>query len=247
MARFQTSRTCKAGGRESNEDYAKFVILRKRKLACWVIADGLGGHKGGEAASKLAGEVILKTFKQDPQCSPEALCRYLNAAQGEILRFQEENLRYARMRTTVVVMVSDFKQVLWAHIGDSRFYHLRQGKILFQSKDHSMAQARVDEGEITPDRVRHHKDRNRLLRSMGKLGNFRPQVHREKMLLAQGDAFLLCTDGFWEHVEEIEMEMDFVKARTPRAWLQRMEKRLLKKVEDEFDNYTALAVYFHSI
>ena len=114
------------------------------------------------------------------------------------------------------------------------------------SKDHSLPQAMASEGEITPDQIRTHKERNVLLRTMGQWEIFRPQVYQEKQLVTKGNAFLLCSDGFWEHVEEAEMEMDYAAAKTPGKWLRKMEKRLLRKVKEDFDNYTAMAVYFHS-
>jgi PPM family protein phosphatase len=241
---FKTSLICKSGGKENNQDFAGYAILKKKQAACWVVADGLGGHKGGDLAAKTAVDTILKSFRQDPECSLQAIQKYLNAAQEEILRLQKEQPRFYRMRTTVVIMVSDFKQVLWAHVGDSRLYWLQQGIIRFQTNDHSLPQGRVFEGEITPDQVRFHKERNSLLRTMGQPASFRPQMHREKLPLEEGSSFLLCTDGFWEYVEESEMETDYTNTKIPARWLRKMEKRLLKKASGEFDNYTALAVYF---
>ena len=243
---FKTSLICKIGGKEDNQDYADYVILKKKHAACWVVADGLGGHRGGKTAAKTAVEVILKSFRENPNCSVGAISQHLNAAQAEIVRLQQENPRLSRMRTTVVMMVSDFKHVLWAHVGDSRLYRLQNGVIDFQTKDHSLPQAMASEGEISPDQIRTHRERNVLLRTMGQSEIFRPQVYREKQLLTEGNAFLLCTDGFWQHVLEAEMEMDYAKTKTPGKWLRKMEKRLLGKEKIDFDNYTAMAVYFRS-
>jgi serine/threonine protein phosphatase PrpC len=243
---FKTSLICKVGGKEDNQDYAGYVILKKREVACWVVADGLGGHRGGKIAAKTAVEVIIKSFQENPACSVQAINQYLDAAQAEIVRLQQDNPRLSRMRTTVVMMVSDFKHVLWAHVGDSRLYSLQNRVIDFQTKDHSLPQAMVFEGEITQDQVRFHKERNSLLRTMGQSESFRPVVYQEKQLLKEGNAFLLCTDGFWEYVLEREMEMTYAKAKTPGKWLRKMERRLLRKARGEFDNYTALAVYFQS-
>lgn len=243
---FKTSLLCKIGGKENNQDVADYVILKKKNAACWVVADGLGGHRGGEIAAKTAVEVIVKSFRENPGCSVGVINEYLNAAQVEIVRLQRENPRLSRMRTTVVMMVSDFKHVLWAHVGDSRLYRLQYGVIDFQTKDHSLPQAMASEGEITTDQIRFHKERNSLLRTMGQSEIFRPQVYQEKQPLTEGNVFLLCTDGFWEYVEEAEMEMDYAKTKTPYKWLRKMEKRLLGKVKGEFDNYTAMAIYFHS-
>ncbi len=238
---FETGKICNTGGRKSNQDYAGFLELDQ--AACWVVADGLGGHIGGEVASETAVKKILHAFEERPECNAEALERYLKIAQHELLRLQEENPRLSRMRTTIVVVLSDSDRFLWGHVGDARFYHLRSGRIIFQTKDHSVPQAMVNAGDISFDRIRRHEDRNRLIRSMGQPESFRPEIHKEMEPLVDGDVFLLCTDGFWEYVLEEEMEVDFAKVRTPHEWLRKMESRVLNRAEGEFDNYTAMAVY----
>jgi|GEM_PF-164101 len=243
---FETDKINNPGGRTSNQDYADFIVLERERVACWVVADGLGGHMGGETASKTAVEVILNSFKQNPECTAEAVKRYMQTAQNELVRIQGQNPRLSQMRTTLVMLVTDFEHMVWGHIGDSRLYQLEDGIIRFQTKDHSVPQSMVAAGDIKADQIRHHEDRNRLLRSMGQPESFRPEILEFRKKLYDGDAFLLCTDGFWEYVEEPEMELDFAKAKEPKEWLQKMESRILNKAEGEFDNYTAVAVYFHS-
>lgn len=241
---FQTAKQCKTGGRENNQDYAGYMVLEAGRCGCWVVADGLGGHLGGETASKTVVEEILGEFEKSPRCSPEAVMHYLETAQAGLIRAQQSQPRLARMRTTVVILLTDFENVVWGHIGDSRLYYFADGILQFQTRDHSVPQSMVAAGEITPSQIRHHEDRNRLLRSMGQADRFLPEVHEQKQPIYHGDAFLLCTDGFWEYVEETEMEIDFAKALTPGQWLEKMENRVLRKAEGEYDNYTALAVYF---
>ena len=242
---FQTAEISRAGGRESNQDNTGYIILETPQAACWVLADGLGGHMGGETASQTAVNVILNTFERHPQCSVEALNRYLLEAHIEILRLQDQNPRLSRMRTTVVVMVTDFKHILWGHMGDSRLYRLVNGRIQFQTRDHSVPQALVVSGEITAEQIRGHEDRNRLLRSLGQLGNFRPYIHEVKQELHHKDAFLLCSDGFWDLVHESEMETEYSESSEPGQWLTKMEGRLLERAREEFDNYSAIAVFSH--
>src|SRR5207247_2143972 len=80
-------------------------------------------------------------------------------------------------------------------------------------------------GQISVDDIRHHVDRSRLLRSLGEGGELKPAV-TAPALIADGDAFLLCTDGFWEYVLEPEMESDLAAAATPSEWLAIMQRRL---------------------
>jgi len=239
--KFLTATISNAGGRNINQDDLQFVLLNT--AACWVVADGLGGHRGGESASRIAVKKILTSFKSRPILSPEAIKQHLNSANNSILKLQEENPDLFSMRTTVTLLISDYNAVLWAHIGDSRLYHFRSGRIIFQTKDHSVPQALAAAGDIRPDEIRFHEDRNRLLHSLGQKGELRPTILQQKQPLQRGDAFLLCTDGFWEYVTETEMEVDFAMANHPNDWLKRMEKRILERARAEFDNYSATAVF----
>ena len=240
---FVTGVISKVGGRAANEDSCGFAEVGD--TACWVVADGLGGHVGGKAASEIAVEAALASFRAKPELSQAALKNHLEAAQQEILRWQREDPTLSGMSTTVVVLISDVHSALWAHVGDSRFYCLEAGRIVLHTKDHSVLQALVDAGELSDEQIRYHKDRNRILRSLGNEdADFSPNFVSEQRSLYRGTAFLLCTDGFWEHVFETEMEADFAKAVSPDDWLARMEARLLERAPEDHDNYTAMAACF---
>ena len=105
------------------------------------------------------------------------------------------------MRTTAVVLCTEGNRGTALHIGDSRFYHFRNGKIISQTKDHSVPQMLAMAGEISEHEIRRHPDRNRLLRALGD-ENEEVRFVRSDFEIKEGDAFLLCSDGFWEEVEE---------------------------------------------
>jgi PPM family protein phosphatase len=237
---FETAELSERGGRKENQDAAGSAIVNG--LACWALADGLGGHGGGAVAARLAVDAILASFRADPGCDPDALRGYLESANAAVCEGQERDARLVEMRTTAVALTADSRGALWAHVGDSRLYYLSGGRIRFQTKDHSVPQAMSNAGEIAPAEIRFHEDRNRLLRSLGNRENFRPAVHSDAQKLQPGDAFLLATDGFWEYVTETEMEVEFAKASSPRDWLRRMELRLTKQATGEHDNYSAIGV-----
>lgn len=239
--KFLTASLSKIGGRQSNQDYCDFIGLKNGH--CWAIADGLGGHKGGAVASRLAIEEIFKQFTRYPVFSLSALKGYIESAQNAILQRQKANLELSTMRTTIAVLISDNKQVLWGHVGDTRLYFFRSGKIIFQSKDHSVPQALADAGEISPGQIRFHEDRNRLLRALGTDGELRPTFQEKKKTIKHEDAFLLCTDGFWEYVSEAEMENALKDSSSPDVWIKKMEKILLAKVHDKYDNYSAIVIF----
>ena len=149
------------------------------------------------------------------------------------------------MRTTLVMLVSDYRYARCAHIGYSRLYYFRGGRIDFQTRDHSVPQAMVNAGECRPEEIRFHEDRNRLLRVMGmEWEKPRYEIRAEQFVLKRGDVFLLCTDGFWEYITEDEMEGYLAEAYGPEEWLKKMEERMLSYAPGNMDNYTASAVFF---
>lgn len=245
---FITAAVTEKHQRRQNEDSCDYRWVNG--CGCWVMADGLGGHLGGEVASQLAVESIIVAFAGQPEISPEAATRYLESAQQALLSRQQEEPRLSGMRTTIVLLLADQQAALWGHAGDSRLYHFRSGRIINQTKDHSVAQSLANAGEIKPEEVRSHEDRHRLLRALGQEDDFRPTISQNKQPLEKGDAFLLCTDGFWELVLETEMEADLGKAGTPQEWLEKMQNRITERTADEtdkkHDNFTAMAVLVKS-
>jgi serine/threonine protein phosphatase PrpC len=231
------------GGRAENQDQAG--DLEADGAHVWVVADGLGGHAGGARASTSAVRAILEQFRQGPGSDAKQLESAFLAAQEAIRRAQYEDPSIAGCRTTAVVLLEQRGQALWGHVGDTRLYQLRGGRVEHQTLDHSVPQALASAGEIEPEDIRRHPDRNRLLRALGGDEDPTPTLpeggHAQ---LGDRDAFLLCTDGFWEYVTEADMEETLSGAADPEAWLVEMEKRLLERASGAYDNYTATAVFF---
>lgn len=242
---FSTAILTEKHQRRQNEDFADYIRLGS--CGCWVVADGLGGHAGGEVASKMAVETIISAFDRHQEITVPAINGYLEAAQAALRQRQQEEPQLSEMRTTIVLLVADLQGARWAHVGDSRLYHFHQARIISQTRDHSVPQALANAGEIKKEDIRFHEDRHRLLRALGQDGDLRPTIQKEQQPLATGDAFLLCTDGFWEMVLESEMEADLGQAVTPQEWLQTMQARILKRSSRDtgrqHDNFTAMAVF----
>ncbi|MFZ4625322.1 MAG: PP2C family protein-serine/threonine phosphatase [Rhodoferax sp.] len=230
------------GGRKVNEDAANNLLLSEAQ-GCWVVADGLGGHGGGDVASSVAVNSIINAYQAKPEFSGEQLGQMLVLAHQAILQSQQNNDRLSAMRSTVVLLVVHDARAWWAHVGDSRLYHFANGRIVWQTKDHSVPQVMVDAGDISANAIRHHEDRNRLTRCLGNSGKLRTTVSENAVAVTAGDAFLLCTDGFWEFVTEADMQATLAKSATPADWLTAMKHILLGCAPTSHDNYTATAIF----
>lgn len=239
--KYQTTTLTQQGGRAYNEDYCGFVEPEEQ-LGCWVVADGLGGHVGGDVASKLAVEFMLDTFTGKPLLATETLKLQFDNAQAAVMAEQKSSLKLADMQTTAVALIVQNDQALWGHIGDTRLYYFHEGSVHKQTSDHSVPQMLAKAGEIEADEIRFHEDRNRLLRSIGSEESFKPYLEQSPISLYSGDAFLLCTDGFWEYVFETEMEADLDQADSVTGWVTAMELRLLARAPEKNDNYSAIAI-----
>jgi serine/threonine protein phosphatase PrpC len=229
-----------AGGRGVNMDYCGYAV--EGALGCWALADGLGGHRRSEVAARLAVESVLEGFRRHPAVTAEAAKALVLAAHEAVLQGKAGDPELSRIATTLVVLLSDGRRALWAHVGDSRLYHVRAGAVAFQTLDHSASQSKAEQGEIPNDAIRGDRDRSALFQAVGNPGRVWPTVVDEPRELCDGDAFLLCVDGFWEKVYEPEIEIDRVKADGAAEWLRLMEQRVTGRMKGDDDNYTALTV-----
>lgn len=237
---FSAAQYSGAGGRPTNEDSC--LCLQKNGMFVAAVADGLGGHGGGEIASAAAMSELAARFEKLSALNRENILELFTQMNDAVLNKQDERLK---MKTTAAVFLTDGKNTVFAHIGDSRIYHFRGGTIIYQSLDHSASQLAVAVGEIPPEGIRFHDDRSKLLRCLGNNGPIKPDIFVNDPVLLPGDALLLCTDGFWELITENEMQESLSGSVDPREWLNNMLESVEKKAPFDHDNYTAVAVYLH--
>lgn len=237
---FETATLSAPGGRAENEDSVGYRLTKG--AGCWALADGLGGHRGGEVASRLAVNAALSSFEANPAVAEEALNAHLADANRAVLDKQAAEPELAHMRTTMVILIASAEAALWAHAGDSRLYWFREGKIRERTLDDSVPQRLVAAGEISADQIRFHEDRSRLLNSLGAREHMAASHRTMPGAPHQSDGFLLASDGFWEYVTESEMEQDFGAAASSEAWIGRMKARVEERAAADRDNYSAIAV-----
>lgn len=226
------------GGRAYNQDYVR--IKTSAAGVCAVVCDGLGAYDGSDEAAKLCADSILTDYADGSAVNnTDNLLGYVRKAHGRIVAYKDAHPETPFICTTVACAVADEAGVSVAHVGDSRVYVVRGGKPMLVTRDHSLARAAVDRGEIALHQIPSHKDQNKLTRVLGGESFMSPDC---EMLspLAPGDGLILCTDGVWEHVFDADMERLF--AGDPTAAIDGFVRLIEARKSEYNDNYTAVVI-----
>ncbi len=185
--------------------------------------------------------VICDEFEKSPELSRDAVREYARKAAEALGRERDSDADKYNMSTTVVVLLTDGKRAVWLHMGDSRLYCFTKGELRIVTEDHSLAFLEFMRGEISYDGIRTSKNQNMLTRCVNDTDNFEPDIS-DLVEVKKGDAFLLCTDGFWEFVNEEDMQSTLKKSASPKEWLEKMLIILHKNETERNDNYSTIAV-----
>lgn len=228
------------GKREINEDYVKTTTIDDKR--CFVLCDGLGGHGMGEVASQTVGDVFDSCFESNDEIKlflPTAF----EAAQQILLAKQKENHAEMKMKTTCVSVVIDEKKAYIGHIGDSRAYVFRKNEVYKRTLDHSVPQMLALAHEIKESEIRHHPERNIVMRVLGNEWEDKQYELMKPIPLRKCQAFLLCSDGFWELIEEEDMCRLLKSSESAKEWLEAMVRVVRKNGEGlNMDNNSAIAM-----
>lgn len=196
--------------RSNNEDRIGLFlpddpVLMDRKGVLCVIADGVGGHKAGEVASATAVETIIREYYSPSSHSrlESALRQSVQVANLRVHDLGQGQLELRQMETTATALVLAGDRGYVAHIGDSRVYHFRDGRLVQVTSDHSEVAELVRMRLVSPEGARNHPGRNVLTRTLGARLIVRPDFLQLPM--RAGDQFLLCTDGLWSEVTDEEI------------------------------------------
>jgi protein phosphatase len=198
--------------RENNEDSYLYwepagneEFRRKGRLA--VIADGMGGHEGGQEASRMAVETVREVYDQAFNDDPRtALAESFFAAHARILDYAEQHPAFHGMGTTCTALVLRGRQLYFAHVGDSRLYLVRDARILRLTRDHSYVGRLVESGIVRAEDAEKHPQRHILTAALGAGRELAVDSAEQGVALLDGDDLLLCTDGLWSVVTEEELE-----------------------------------------
>jgi protein phosphatase len=190
--------------REINEDY--FGSFSGRFGNLLLVCDGMGGHKGGEIASRLAVETISNYFEKlnDSYNISEEINKSLEASNTSIILKAKGDSDLTDMGSTVVLVLVKNGLAYYTSLGDSRIYKIRDGTIQQITKDNSLVQQMVDSNIITEDEAKVHPKKNVITKALGTIDELVPDFY-EPIKLQANDKLILCTDGLTDHVGEEEI------------------------------------------
>lgn len=229
------------GSRPTNQD--RVAHAERDNAVLMVLADGLGGHRGGDMAAELLTQTALRTFRavKHPRIDqPSAfLALTIVQAHNAIHEFAKSAPALTPRTTCVLCLVQD-GYAYWAHVGDSRLYHFRQGALRVRTQDHTTTEELRREGLLSDDEMRDHPQKSRLLKCVG--GPSRPTISLgEETRLEYGDTLLLCSDGLWEALAP-EALLKFLGRGSLEEGVEDMLAAAERTMRGSSDNLSALCL-----
>jgi serine/threonine protein phosphatase PrpC len=194
------------GDREDNQDRA--AVAAGEGAALLVVMDGMGGHAYGARAAETACKVVLELFRSQPWPLFDPL-GFLHLALGRahaaVVTMGSRLAVDLRPRATCAVCIVQRGEAYWAHVGDSRVYHLRGGQVLTRTRDHSHVEQLLREGQITEDQIPGHPMRNYVECCLGGEATLPEMTISRRQPLEDGDILLVCSDGIWANLKDADI------------------------------------------
>jgi serine/threonine protein phosphatase PrpC len=240
--RFTIFQESRKGSRRVNQDRVAYTYGRDTLLL--VVADGMGGHAGGEIAAQIAARLFIERFHEEAkpvlQNPLHFLQESMQRAHAALGSYASQFSMLETPRTTCVACVVQAGHAYWAHVGDSRLYLYRQGKLIGQTKDHSKVQYLVDQGLIGAEDASQHPDRNKIFSCLG--GMAEPVIDLSRRTpLRNGDVIILCTDGLWGALGREEIAGWLFSGPVLRT-VPQMMREAEERAAGDGDNLSAIVV-----
>ncbi len=229
------------GPRRYNQDKIAYSYSREALLA--VLADGMGGHQNGDVAAQIAVKTLTEAFQRmalpslasPAQFLKDSILRAHQAIQNHVIAHNMVD----NPRTTIVAVVAQNDTLFIAHVGDSRLYHIRAGKVLFCTEDHSKVQLMFRRGLLNFGQMGMHPERNKIYNCLG--GDIPPKVElQQRPDLADGDTIMLCSDGVWSLVGDEKMA-DVLSSDTVNTSVTALLDLAESRADARSDNMSAIA------
>ncbi len=201
--RIEYTKVSALGDRNDNQDRAAIIV--SDNAALMLVFDGMGGHSDGARAAETGIKVVqdLFTAATQPIFDPQGfLYMALSRAHDEVVRIGADVAVDFRPRATCAVCLVQEGGAFWAHIGDSRIYLVRDGKVVTRSRDHSHVEVLIQEGAISEEEALDHPMRNFVECCLGGDAPVPDMSLTTKKPLQSGDVLLACSDGLWSGITD---------------------------------------------
>ncbi len=229
--------------REINQD--SYFVSEEQELPLFIIADGMGGHKAGEVASKMAIDIIkekilekAKDIKLEENIIAEIIREAIESANVKVYEASKEKEECSGMGTTITMTYILDNKAFIGQVGDSRAYLLRDNELIQLTKDHSLVAELLRNGSITEEEAECHPQRNLITRAVGTDEGIDIDIVTEK--LYEEDLILLCTDGLTNMVDDNEIKEVLLKRKDIKTACDELVN--LANNNGGYDNITVVAV-----
>jgi len=240
--RYELAHDSQRGARPNNQD--RVAVAERENAVLLVVADGLGGHRGGEIAATILTQTLVHSFEsvRSPIITRPSAFLALGIVQAHqtILRRSKASMSTIQPRTTCVTCIVQNGYAYWAHVGDSRLYHFRHGRLVQRTQDHSTVEELRQDGLVTEEEMRHHPQKSKLTKCVG--GPNKPTIALgEETMLARDDVLLLCSDGLWEAPKPEEL-LRYLEHGSVEVAVEEMIFSAERKMHDGCDNLSAVCL-----
>ena len=241
--RVETAEISLLGGREENQDRVSTAVAEHAALL--VVVDGMGGHADGARAAQVTQQVITEAFWHTPQPLFDPL-GFLHLALGraheEVVKLGTQLPLEQRPRATCAVCLVQQGASWWAHVGDSRLYHLRGATLVARSRDHSHVELLLREGLISAEQAHSHPMRNYVECCLGGDPILPEMSLGRRRAIKPNDVLLVCTDGLWGSLKDEEIVAELGSPGALRERLLRLGEKAVKRAGAASDNTSAAAL-----
>jgi serine/threonine protein phosphatase PrpC len=231
------------GGREENQDRVTAAVAEHAALL--LVVDGMGGHAEGARAAQVTQQVIVEAFWHSPQplFDPLGFLHLtLGRAHEAVVKLGAALPLEQRPRATCAVCLIQQSASWWAHVGDSRLYHVRRGTLVTRSRDHSHVELLLREGLISAEQALNHPMRNFVECCLGGDPVLPDMSLTRRRPLEPNDVLLACTDGLWGGLKDAEIAAELGTSGTLREQLLALGERAVQRAGSASDNTSAAAL-----
>lgn len=238
----ETAQVSRQGNRNENQDRVRIVVTNRHVLL--TVADGMGGHAGGDIAAEAAVQTLERIFQDsDSLLEPaEFLRRSIISAHQAVVALGAKLDQELRPRTTITACLVTAGMVRWAHVGDSRVYFIRDNRVLARTRDHSAVEILAQQGLLEDTELAMHPLRNFVDQCLGGEPEIPTIDISDPHPLLAGDVVLLCSDGLWAPLSDVQIADALGEKQGLRVVLEALAMEAEMRAAPASDNITAAAL-----